>query len=418
MLRSHADHPENREPEPTPTPTPNGNTQPAGADGPPKYDFEQYVFDEAAEMPEDILTGVIERGTLGMLFGTPGHGKSNVCLIEMLALATNRSDMLPTQNKVIGGPYRVGFAWCDEPKKALNAKMRAAKNHYNIKQEHIAGRLFDLRMPNGRAPKGFLSTLAHIEVFRKVVLLSKCQVIYIDSLATVSPDAEVSNEKGGPISSRLADLAEEIDGGIILLHHSRKGPVAGGKEIDMDAKRGASSIDGNIRTMRQIVKKTADDPNNNRFEIVDSKISYSQGQQGKVVWQSIPVFPGEGSKKSAPVFQPAKEVSPFDDHEPKDLVNAVDHLLKQPMEFRRADPQSAKWAGVMLGDSLKLNVGHRHKNKRSKEQSKDRDNVNAMINKLVKNDILKSEKMQLPRADGKGKTDFEYILKGSEEYTI
>ena len=188
------------------------------------------------KMPEHLITNVIEVGSVSLLVGKPGHGKSNLALIEALALASGRSDILHDNAAV--KQCKVGLLWCDESRPVLLAKLRAIMKTYNIKDADIAGNLTLLEDQDGNTFPGMLTSNKVMDHIHKRAVHHEVRVIVVDSVATTAPDAEADNKIASRVSQQLTRLATVINGGVMLLHHARKGPVNEGIEEGLEAGRG------------------------------------------------------------------------------------------------------------------------------------------------------------------------------------
>ena len=364
------------------------------------------------KMPEHLITNVIEVGSVSLLVGKPGHGKSNLALIEALALASGRSDILHDNAAVT--QCRVGLVWCDESRPVLLAKLRAIMKTYNIKDADITGNLTLLEDQDGNTFPGMLTSNKVMDHIHKRAVHHEVRVIVVDSVATTAPDAEADNKIASRVSQQLTRLATVINGGVMLLHHARKGPVNEGIEEGLEAGRGASGLTGPVRIARQIIKETEANTGKTVFRVSSTKASYFN-EPDDVYWKvdAVPL----GTTRPAPVFVTTRPTDPFNGVTSQQAEDAYRAMLKKPVEKRKVSTSSSDWAGVVIADIFGWNVGadRKNNNQRSKEQIAYRNRVAAILNAWMKSEVLTTTKTDI-KMSNRGTRSIPHYAYGPKQF--
>jgi hypothetical protein len=203
-------------------------------------EFKLYSVDDLGTLPapEWLIEGILEIGTLGVLFGPPGSGKSFAAVDMSLSVATGQpwADRTVKKGRVV---YVVG-----EGTGGIKKRVLAWRQHHKV--EALKRALFVLETPH-------LLESAHVEalVTRIHSVSGPVSLIVIDTLATsfVGGDENASKDMGAFIDA-CRRVKATFGCAVLLVHHSLKS--------DLATERGHSGLRGaaDVIMQQQINKKT------------------------------------------------------------------------------------------------------------------------------------------------------------------
>jgi RecA-family ATPase len=219
-------------------------------------------FDLAALPPREWLYGKhYQRRTVSATIAPGGFGKTTLCMVEAIAMATCRN--------LLGGQpeerLRVWFHNGEDSLEELHRRLGAICLHYDIPQEELADWLF---VTSGsevplRVAKGYSSLEIDERLKRQITEAvgdNGVDVAILDPLVTLHGVPESDNMKMYAVVSIFAGIADTCGCGFELAHHTRKAQANGGAvDYTADDMRGASSIRDAVRAARMLNHMSAAD---------------------------------------------------------------------------------------------------------------------------------------------------------------
>ena len=218
-------------------------------------------FDLATLPPRKWLYGRhYQRRTVSATVAPGGFGKTSLCMVEAVAMATGR-DLLGEQPSE---RLRVWYHNGEDTIEELNRRLGAICMKYKIPQEELRGWFF---MTSGsemplRVAKGYSDLKIDnplIEAIRGEISRNDIDVAILDPLVTLHSVSEIDNSKMDTVIRIFAEIADTLDCAIELAHHTRKLRVGGGSDYEGDDVRGASAIKDAVRAARMLNQMTAKD---------------------------------------------------------------------------------------------------------------------------------------------------------------
>ena len=364
------------------------------------------------ELPDEIITpphilrGVLERRAVSLLFGAAGHGKSSMAVREILSVATGRELMgVPVERT------KVLVWWADESHLAFQAKVRGALSHEGIDRGEIAGAIKCLGRPGGRRWEGDLAPQRAEDVCNWIAGQMRehgCEVLYLDSLSTVAPDAESGNAEATAALKCLEELAIAGAYAVRLLHHSRKRPPGQQREADMDEARGASAISSRVRISHQIIAEA--EGNERVYSLTPVKSSnFELGAETKWRVQGGVI---NSTGQTAPVIVPYRETDPFEGVAQEAQDAALAALAAAAPDDRRDNPSATGWAGVLVATTLAFDPGPLARRDRTDEQQAVRDRVRKMLERWRRGGFIQHAEERMTRVNRHMKGVFTSTGKG------
>ncbi len=211
--------------------------------------------------PEDDFDWILGHDMVGGFMtetiSPGGVGKSMLTMLECCAITSGRP--------LTGVPVRkTGRTWIyntEDPIKSLRLRMQAIGAHYDIPAEV----LHDVYISSGQSDSLVIGSASYGKVaLNQAVIDEVCGIITdhkivawcVDPLVYAHHCDENSNSEMAIIVHVLNDIAAKTGCAINLVHHTSKGGSEGGS---MDKSRGASSITGAMRIIRQLQGMSEDD---------------------------------------------------------------------------------------------------------------------------------------------------------------
>lgn len=249
-----------------------------------------YVAEDFEELGEDELTAPIERatisatpymprdpasipprpwvygrqllrGSLSLLIAPGASGKTSLLAATALALATG----CPLLGyPVHGGPKRVWLWNLEDSTDELSRLIEAARSHYMIEAEEIAGRLYvdsgidgaALCLASQRPGKPVELAEAIFIAIEREIAARQIDVLILDPFVSTHRAAENDNSAIDAIAKRLARIAVDANCSVLVSHHTAK---LGGGEVSAEKARGASALVNAARSAVAINRLTAMD---------------------------------------------------------------------------------------------------------------------------------------------------------------
>jgi hypothetical protein len=301
------------------------------------------------------------RKYLTCTIATSGVGKTSLAIVEALAMATGRPllGITPTERA------RVWIWNGEDPEDELIRRIIGAMLHYNIKPEDVESYLFcnsGRSMPIVMATQVRMGNVTVAVPVRDEVIhaigKNKIDVLTIDPFVKSHRIPENDNIGMDVVATQWAEIADQTECAIELLHHTRK---TGGHEVTIEDTRGASSLvsaSRSVRVLNKMTSKEAGDAQINagtawRYFRLDNGRASMAPPPEKSIWYrltSIALANSDDVGVAAKWTYP----DPFDDIRPDDLRRAQAEVDKGGPW--REHYQAKEWVGIPIARALKLNA--------------------------------------------------------------
>lgn len=344
------------------------------------------------------------RGSLSLLVAPGASGKTSLLAATALALATG----CPLLGyPVHDGPKRVWLWNLEDSLDELARLIEAARAHYMIGAEEIAGRLFvdsgvegaALCLAAQRPGKAVELAEATFAAIEREIEARRIDVLILDPFVSAHRAAENDNGAIDAVAKRLARIAVNTNCSVLVSHHTAK---LGGSEVSAEKARGASALVNAARSAVAINRLAANDAPKigvpieqaaRHFRVFDDKNNRAPPATSSEWFRLVSVELGNGD--SLPV---AERYYPPEVSLPEvDPSAAVEALGDRPW---RDNKQSPEWAGYRVALHLGWDVGAAGAS-RSAEQLAHLRAVEALLAQAVAAGLV--EKVQLPGPDRKFK---------------
>lgn len=303
------------------------------------------------------------RKFVGATIAPGGVGKSALVAVEALAMAMGR-DLLgrtPVER------CRVWLWQGEDPLDEMQRRVTAAMLHFDIDPSEVEGRLF---LNSGRDDPICIATQERdgvkvavpvVEAMKATIRANQIDVVTIDPFVASHLVLENDNGAIDRVTKTWAQIADETDCAVELVHHSRK---TGGAETTVEDGRGASALLATVRSARVLNVMTEDEAARagveNRFAHVrvDAGKSNLAPRSEATSWLrmvSVPLGNGpcgtDGDKVG--VFELWKWPNPFDGLAAADLERVQAAVA---VGLWRKDSQAKDWVGHAIADALGIDL--------------------------------------------------------------
>ncbi|MFN8179320.1 MAG: bifunctional DNA primase/polymerase [bacterium] len=192
------------------------------------------LYEKKLEAPVPLVGGVMKVGSLGILVGPGGVGKSFAALDLALSLAAGE----PWLGKVptTGEPKKVALLFLELDEWAARERVRAIMRRRSLSPE-VLGRVKILA--NDRLGSGTIDLLAAEDASGLRRLADGCDLLVVDAVSRIHSLNENDNSEMGRLLAVCHAICVEMRVAVLLVHHMRKIPAVGG-EVTADSARGAS----------------------------------------------------------------------------------------------------------------------------------------------------------------------------------
>ena len=190
-----------------------------------KFTLRPFVpFDLATLPPREWLYGRhYQRRTVSATVAPGGFGKTSLCMVEAVAMATVRNLLGEQPRQRLRCWYHNGDDSIDE----LNRRLGAICLHYDIPQAELQGWFFmttgnevPLRVAQGYSDLKIDTDL--IKCIEEEIAKNQIDVAVLDPLVTLHSVPEQDNSKMDTVVRIFAGVADRQDCSIELAHHARK----------------------------------------------------------------------------------------------------------------------------------------------------------------------------------------------------
>lgn len=205
------------------------------------------VVPPAADIrPRPWLLGYwLMRGAVTLIAAPGGTGKTSLLTSMILASATGRD--------LIGAkplrPLTVAFLGLEESEEEIHRRFAAAMIHYEIPPEEIDGRVYYLDGRSYQFSAAWMDDGGNVNEGPQVaelitwLQLAGVDILFADPLALAHSAPENDNTAMARVLGIFSGIAAACDCGVGIIHHTRKGAVAG----DPDGIRGAGALVNHAR---------------------------------------------------------------------------------------------------------------------------------------------------------------------------
>ena len=310
-------------------------------------------------VPEFLYSDFYARKYTSVTLAAPKVGKSMLGLAEALDMATGRGFLTGVER----APLIVVYYNAEDDQDVMDARIAALLTHYRIDQAEIAGRFYpvsgverdDFYMMSGDNPVINEGLFVGLEKFCQE---AGADVLIFDPLQDMTRSPE-TNEAFRLLGQRLRRMANQCGVALGLIHHTRK--VAPGVTPSIDDMRGGSALRGTARFNRILVSMTEDEaakagvPNHRHFmRIGDMESNLAPPSSEVNQWfQKLSVRTPNGHSVGA--IERWEWPDAFDGVTRQDAAR-VRAAFASADEPPRADVRSGKWGGVLIADTMKIDL--------------------------------------------------------------
>jgi hypothetical protein len=211
-------------------------------------------FDPATLPPREWLYGRhYQRRTVGGTVAPGGVGKTTLCMVEGVAMATCRNLLgeQPTER------LRVWFHNGEDNIDELNRRLAAICQHFDIPMEELRDWWF---MTSGnevplRVAKGYSNLVIDtrlIKCITEAIGDNKIDATILDPLVTLHGVPENDTGKMDTVVRIFAGIADQQNCAVELSHHTRKLLAGSTADYALDDMRGASALKDAMRAVRML----------------------------------------------------------------------------------------------------------------------------------------------------------------------
>ena len=319
-------------------------------------------------------------------------GKSFLAIAEGLAIATGK----PLLGVVPDERCNVWYLNLEDPTAELERRIAAAIIGHGINMDDLRGRFF---ADSGRKQKLVVASqvgstaVIHEPVQKDLVryiIANRIGVMIVDPFLKSHSVSENDNNAVDKVMGMWADVAEDANCAIELIHHTRK--LNGNEEPSADDSRGASAVITNVRSCRVVVRMTKDEANGANidtelrrqyFKLGDGKINMAPFKE-KAEWyhlDSVDLGNAQGDRKSDSVGVVKSWAYPsLADEVPANALRRVQGFLAT--SDYRSDPRASDWIGQAVADAAGWEM----------TGPGVKDSVKALIKQWLKDGYLKTAK--------------------------
>jgi hypothetical protein len=192
-----------------------------------------------------VLGYWLMRGAVTLLAAPGGTGKTALLTGMILSCATGR-DLVGAQPL---RTLRVAMLGLEEGREEMSRRFAAAMMHFDLTQADIGNRILYLDGKEHAFSAAFMDQSGQVsigpdmEALNMSLLGEQLDVLFVDPLALAHSAPENDNTAMAAVLSYFSAVADASNVAVCLLHHTRKGAVAG----DPDSIRGAGALVNHAR---------------------------------------------------------------------------------------------------------------------------------------------------------------------------
>jgi RecA-family ATPase len=231
------------------------------------------------------------RGCVSLTVAPSGAGKTFEKVTETVSMVTGRTLL----HDAPAGKLRCWFYNGEEPMEILERRFHAAFLYHNVTPDDIGDRLFVndrlTKMVIAKQSREGVMIVAPVkDALTAYIRANKIDVLSIDPFVSAHAVTENDNIAIDQVVKAYADVAQETNCAIDLVHHSRK---TNGVAVGIEDARGASAAIGAVRAARTMNVMSADEAKmagiENRFSYVridDAKPNHAPRSE-KAQWVEL-----------------------------------------------------------------------------------------------------------------------------------
>lgn len=346
------------------------------------------------------------RGFVSVTIAPGGVGKSSMSMVEALAMAMNR----PLLGTPITArrPLNVAIWNGEDPKVELQRRMAGIALHYGVGADDVEG---SICLMSGRerpivlaetVRSDFVVAKPVVEVIKKELLDKRIDVLIVDPFVSSHRVNENDNGAIDAVSRLWAQVADECNCSIELVHHARK--EGNGNAVTIDSARGASALISaarSVRTLNGMTTAQAEELGIDQFErrsffnVASGKSSMAAGDYARSWRKIVSVMLGNGCNEF-----PSDNVGVVTQWSPPaaDMGITSDQIAEIQKKVRDVegkadvayliDPQAGNWVGKLIAESLGLDIRD--------------DRARARVNRIVKDWIARGLIVKVLKKNPKG----------------
>jgi hypothetical protein len=192
-----------------------------------------------------VLGYWLMRGAVTLLAAPGGTGKTALLTGMILSCATGR-DLVGAQPL---RTLRVAMLGLEEGREEMSRRFAAAMMHFDLTQADIGNRILYLDGKEHAFSAAFMDQSGQVsigpdmEALNMSLLGEQLDVLFVDPLALAHSAPENDNTAMAAVLSYFSAVADASNVAVCLLHHTRKGAIAG----DPDSIRGAGALVNHAR---------------------------------------------------------------------------------------------------------------------------------------------------------------------------
>lgn len=241
--------------------------------------------------PRQWLLGYwLMRGAVTLLAAPGGTGKTALLTGMILSCATGRDLVGATPLKTL----RVAMLGLEEGREEMSRRFAAAMMHFGTTQSDISNRVLYLDGKEHPFSAAFMDQTGQVamgpdmESLNMSLLGERLDVLFVDPLALAHTAPENDNTAMAAVLSYFSAVADASNVAVCLLHHTRKGAIAG----DPDSIRGAGALVNHARIALGMASMSDEeaqffglqpDERKRLTRLDDLKMNYSQ-KAGEAKW--------------------------------------------------------------------------------------------------------------------------------------
>lgn len=326
-----------------------------------------FVWEDPATIPprEWLYGGHYLRKFISATVAPGSLGKSSLILVENMAMATGRS-LLGVKPH---GRYNCWYWNGEDPFDEIKRRVHAVMLYYGIDRSEIEGHFFydsgrSTPLTIARQTKdGATIHEPDFKAVKEAVRARSISVLSIDPFVSSHRVTENDNDAMALVARSWAQIADEVNISIELVHHSRK---LGGKEVTAEDARGGGALVDAARDVRTLTRPTNDkelraiSPDGDKrsfFRFGDGKTNLTPPASKDTRWMTLKSqslgnatidYPAGDSIGVVAEHKPVATVSYASD---EDTAAILDELRCNQY---RDDIRSADWSGNAVAKVLGL----------------------------------------------------------------
>ncbi|WP_020110304.1 AAA family ATPase [Rhodococcus sp. 114MFTsu3.1] len=262
-------------------------------------------------LPDPLIEGHLDAGSLARLVGEPGDGKTNIAIDIALALASGR----PWRGSIPTTRVRVVYVAAEGGRRQFGERVQAGVNRWNggamPGPEWFTPIMDRLQILSERFDE-------LIEMFDPELGGEAAGLFVFDTQAKVTEGVdENSNTESAQIERRIAELAERTGAAVLLLHHPAYGTKRG---------RGASAVTGAMDSEWFVSRDSA-----TGIVTMETTKQKHHPVEAKFLWTIEPqTIETRDGKRSAPVVVPADPIDTMEQQNDADDAAMLAAIVAQP----------------------------------------------------------------------------------------